>query len=107
MNGNGNNHAPIAPKKFLFVSWERLSGDLAYQIKKEGHEGKVYIKAEWDKDVYDWFLEKVPDYKQFIDLADVIVFDDVGFGQEADELRQKGKLIVGGSAYTDRLEEDR
>jgi len=107
MNGNGNNHAPIAPKKFLFVSWESLSGDLAYQIKKEGHEVKVYIKAEWDKDVYDGFLEKVPDYKQFIDWADVIVFDDVGFGQEADELRQKGKLIVGGSAYTDRLEEDR
>jgi phosphoribosylamine--glycine ligase len=107
MNGNGNNHAPIAPKKFLFVSWESLSGDIAYQIKKEGHEVKVYIKAEWDKDVYDGFLEKVPDYKQFIDWADVIVFDDVGFGQEADELRQKGKLVVGGSAYTDRLEEDR
>jgi phosphoribosylamine--glycine ligase len=107
MNGNGNNHAPITPKKFLFVSWESLSGDLAYQIKKEGHEVKVYVKAEWDKDVYDGFLEKIPDYKQFIDWADVIVFDDVGFGAEADELREKGKLVVGGSAYTDRLEEDR
>lgn len=108
MNGtNGNNHAPFSPKKFLFVSWESLSGDLAYQIKKEGHEVKAYVKAEWDKDVYDGFLEKVDDYKKFIDWADVIVFDDVGFGAEADELRQKGKLVVGGSGYTDRLEEDR
>ncbi|MBI2054101.1 MAG: phosphoribosylamine--glycine ligase, partial [Candidatus Staskawiczbacteria bacterium] len=39
--------------------------------------------------------------------SDVIVFDDVGFGKEADELRKKGKLVVGGSEYTDELEEDR
>lgn len=94
-------------RKFLFVSLESLSGDLAWQIKKEGHEVKIYIKAESDKDAYDGFLEKVEDWKQFIDWADVIVFDDVGFGNEADELRKKGKLIVGGSVYTDRLEGDR
>ena len=94
-------------RKFLFVSSESLSGDLAWQIKKEGHEVRAYIKSETDKDVYDGFLEKVDDYKQFIDWADVIVFDDVGFGQEADELRKKGKLVVGGSSYTDKLEEDR
>ena len=102
-----NNHEPISPKKFLFVSWESLSGDLALQIKKEGHEVKVYIKEASDQDVYDGFLEKVSDYKEHIDWADVIVFDDVGFGQQADELRKKGKLVVGGSAYTDKLEEDR
>ena len=27
-------------KKFLFVSWESLSGDLAWQIKKEGNDVK-------------------------------------------------------------------
>lgn len=98
----------IKPKrKFLFVSWESLSGDLAWQIKKEGHEVKIYIKEENDKDVYDGFLEKVLDWKQYIDWADVIVFDDVGFGKEADELRKASKLVVGGSVYTDKLEEDR
>ncbi|MBI4120023.1 MAG: hypothetical protein HY454_01015, partial [Parcubacteria group bacterium] len=25
----------FSPKKFLFVSWESLSGDLAWQIQKE------------------------------------------------------------------------
>ena len=84
------------PKKFLFVSWESLSGDLALQIKKEGNEVKAYIKNENDKDVYDGFLEKIEDWKNFIDWADVIVFDDVGFGKEADELRRKGKWVVGG-----------
>jgi len=110
MNGNEkNNLLPMQKdiRKFLFVSWESLSGDLAWQIKKEGHEVKIYVKAESDKDVYDGFLEKVDDWKKYIDWADVVVFDDVGFGQESDELRKKGKLVVGGTAYTDKLEEDR
>ena len=56
---NGIALPPKEIKKFLFVSWESLSGDLALQIKKEGHEVKAYIKAETDKDVYDGFLEKI------------------------------------------------
>ncbi|MEK7086783.1 MAG: hypothetical protein AAB935_00810, partial [Patescibacteria group bacterium] len=107
---NGDNHNGNSLKqsyKFLFVSWESLSGDLAWAIKKEGHEVKVYIKSSNDQDVYDGFLEKVDDWKKYADWADVIVFDDVGFGNQADTLRKNGKLVVGGSAYTDRLEEDR
>jgi len=107
-NGNGFTK-PKNPnsKKFLFVSDESLSGDLAWQIKKEGNEVKVFIEREADQDVYDGFLEKVSDWKSLTDWADVIVFDDIGFGDIADSLRAKGKLVVGGSKYTDRLEEDR
>ncbi|MBU3896245.1 phosphoribosylamine--glycine ligase [Patescibacteria group bacterium] len=94
-------------RKFLFVSFESLSGDLAWQIKKEGHEVKVYIKNEADKDVYDGFLDKVDKWEEHKDWADVIVFDDVGFGEVADSLRASGKLVIGGSRYTDKLEEDR
>ena len=104
---NNNNDIKKEVRKFLFVSWESLSGDLAWQIKKEGHEVKIYIKSEEDKDVYDGFLEKVTDWKEHLHWADVIVFDDVGFGIESDNLRKSGKLVVGGSAYTDKLEENR
>lgn len=97
----------FSPKKFLFISWESLSGDLAWQIKKEGHQVKSYIKNETDQDVYDGFLEKVKNWEDFVDWADIIVFDDIGFGKIAEELRKKGKLVVGGSEYTDRLEDDR
>ncbi len=100
---NGENKKGIY--KFLFVGWESMSGDLAWQIKKEGHEVKIFIKEETD--AYDGILEKVPDWKAFIDWADVIVFDDVGFGAQADNLRKAGKKVIGGSVYTDRLEEDR
>ena len=105
-NGNGNGHHQDKPKyKFLFISLESLSGDLAWKIKNEGHEVKCYIKQVSDE--YDGILEKVPEWKSLTDWADVIVFDDVGFGKEADQLRRAGKAVVGGSEYTDRLEEDR
>ena len=106
-NGNSKIKQTENPKKFLFVSPESLNGDLAWQVHKEGHEVKVFFEREQDQDVYDGLLEKVSDWKIFVDWADVIVFDDIGYGKEADELRSKGKMVVGGSKYTDKLEEDR
>ncbi len=102
-NGNG------MPKKikFLFVSFEGLIGDLAWAVKKEGHDIKYYIQSKNDKDVCDGFLDKTDDWEKQKDWADVIVFDDLGFGEIADKLRKQGKFVVGGSAYTDKLEDDR
>jgi phosphoribosylamine--glycine ligase len=48
------------------------------------------------------------DWRRDVDWAGVIVFDDVlGQGTEAQKLRQEGKLVVGGTPYTDRLQDDR
>jgi phosphoribosylamine--glycine ligase len=104
---NDINKPQTEARKFLFVSFESLSGDLAWKIKNEGHNVKIFIKNEADKDVYDGFLEKVDDWKKYKKWADVIVFDDVGFGSIADQLRAEKKLVIGGSRYTDKLEEDR
>ena len=57
-NGNGDS----APKKFLFVSFEALSGDLAWKVQDEGHKVKCWIQDPDDGDVYDGFLEKVEDW---------------------------------------------
>ncbi len=46
-------------------------------------------------------------WEDWADWADVILFDDVEFGGVAERLRKKGKLVFGGSEYTDRLEIDR
>ncbi len=93
--------------KFLFVTYEALSADLAWQLKKEGHEVKFYCHDQPEKDVGDGFVEKVEQWEPLKDWADVIVMDDIGFGSKADQLRSEGKLVVGGSAYTDKLELDR
>jgi phosphoribosylamine--glycine ligase len=94
-------------KKFLFVSWIALSGDLAWKIKEEGHDVKIFIEDAADADVYEGLVEKVPKWEDFIDWADIIIFDDTRFGATAEKLRKKGKLVVGGTTYTDRLEEER
>ncbi len=106
MMTNGN-AAEKKKLKFLFVSIDALIGDLAWQIKKEGHEIKYYISSKEQKDVCDGFLEKCDDWKKEVEWADVVVFDDFGFGKEADELRKAGKPVVGGSVYADKLEMDR
>jgi phosphoribosylamine--glycine ligase len=94
-------------RKFLFVSEEALIGDLAWQVKKEGHEVRYYIGEKASRDIGDGFVDKCEDWKKETDWADVIIFDDVFFGADADKLRKQGKAVIGGSAYTDKLEEDR
>jgi len=93
--------------KFLFVTDESLSADLAWQLKKEGHDVKMYCHGQGEKDVGLGFFEKVEEWDSLKDWADVIIFDDIGFGAKAEQLRSEGKFVVGGSTYTDKLELDR
>jgi len=98
----------MTPRNFLFVSWSALITDIAWQVAKEGHGVKYYIRAEHERDIGDGFVTKVEDWTREIDWADVIVFDDtLGQGEQAAALRARGKLVVGGTAYTDALEDDR
>jgi phosphoribosylamine--glycine ligase len=95
--------------KFLFVSYEGLIADTAWQVMKEGHQAKLWIQDGAGQDIADGFVAKSKDWRSEVDWADVVVFDDVlgGMGALAEELRARGKPVIGGSPYTDRLEEDR
>jgi phosphoribosylamine--glycine ligase len=94
--------------KLLFVSYTGLIADIAWQTVKEGHEAKLYIEDPEEHEIADGFVAKSADWRKDVDWADVVVFDDVlGMGAMAEELRKAGKSVVGGSAYTDRLEDDR
>ena len=95
--------------KFLFVSYEGLTADLARQVVKEGHEAKMWIQDPELQEIGDGFVRKTRDWNKEAGWADVIVFDDVlgGMGTHAEELRRRDKHVVGGSSYSDRLEEDR
>ena len=93
--------------KFLFITNESLSADLAWQLKKEGHDVKMYCHGQGEKDVGLGFFEKVDEWEPFKDWADVIIFDDIGFGTKAEQFRKEGKFVVGGSPYSDKLELDR
>ncbi len=92
---------------FLFISIEALSSDLAWQMQKEGHHVKFFTQSQSESDVGLGFFEKVSAWEPQVDWADVVVFDDIGFGAVADKLRAEGKPVVGGSLYTDKLENNR
>jgi phosphoribosylamine--glycine ligase len=97
-----------AAVNFLFVSLSGLVGDIAWQVLKEGHDVRYFIQAEKERDIADGFVPKSEDWRADIGWADVVVLDDtLGQGKVATELRAQGKLVVGGTEYTDRLEDDR
>jgi phosphoribosylamine--glycine ligase len=98
----------MTTKNFLFVSIDGLISDIAWQIAKEGHNVKYFIESNEYKDVADGFVIKTYDWEREVDWADVIVFDDVlGQGTKAEYLREKGKSVIGGTPFTDRLEDNR
>ena len=94
--------------KFLFVSFDALITDIAWQVVKEGHDVRYWIREEKARSVGEGFVPMSKDWKADAEWADVVVFDDVlGMGEDADRLRRAGKAVVGGTPYTDRLEDDR
>ena len=98
----------MEPKKFLFVSIDGLIGDIAWQLIKEGHEARYFIESEEEREVADGFVPKVSGWEEHVAWADVIIFDDVlGQGTKAKKLREQGKAVIGGTPYTDMLEDDR
>ena len=95
-------------RKFLFASLSGLIGDIAWQVSKEGHDVRYYIEAEKERDIADGLVAKSKDWEKDADWADIVVFDDtLGQGTRAQTLRAGGKPVIGGTPYTDNLEDDR
>lgn len=95
------------PLKFLFVGDWGLSLDLAWQVQREGHQAKMFIKDADCKDIGDHLVPKVDNWETEAAWADVVVFEDTGYGKSQDRLRREGKPVVGSSELGDRLEDDR
>jgi phosphoribosylamine--glycine ligase len=65
-------------------------------------------KPKKERDIADGFVPKSKDWEKDAKWADIIVFDDtLGQGGKAQALRASGKPVIGGTPYTDRLEDDR
>ena len=95
-------------RKFLFNSLTGLIGDIAWQVSKEGHEVRYFIKDLKEADIADGFVAKSDNVERDTEWADIVIFDDtLGQGEKTQEVRAMGKKVVGGTPYTDRLEDDR
>jgi len=94
-------------KNFLFVSRWGETLDIVNTIKSEGHAVKLYIEDKLSREIGFGFVDKVTHWEKHVEWADIIVFDYTGYGKIATQLRQAGKLVIGGTEYTDQLELDR
>lgn len=94
-------------RNFLIVSRWGESLDIAYAISLEGHTVKMFIEDKPSREIGYGFVQKVKDWQKHIEWADVIIFDYTGYGKICSELRAAGKLVIGGTEYTDKLELDR
>jgi phosphoribosylamine--glycine ligase len=76
---------------------------LIERIQNEGNECTVFIEDKNYKTAYDGILEKKDEPAE----GSIIIVDTSGMGKKADEYRRKGFKVFGGSAFADKLEEER
>ncbi len=94
----------------LFITNELIGGDVAYQLTKEGHQVKLFIKERGSKHDLDGLVEKTNYWRHelpWVGKDGLIIFDDVGYGKVQDELRHKGFSVFGGCEKADLLETNR
>ena len=93
-------------KLFLFSKY----GDaicLAIKATTMGHPATVYIKDAKSQSIGDGLVKKTKDWEREAKSADLILFDHVGFGNVAEDLRKQGKVVLGGCRLADALELNR
>lgn len=96
--------------RVLFISTDLIAGNIAYLLKKEGHEVKIYIAEKARRSNFSGLLEQTEHWQDevaWVGKDGLIVFDDTGYGHAQDKLRREGYSVFGGSALGDRLESDR
>jgi phosphoribosylamine--glycine ligase len=88
-------------------------GSLYLRLLGDGHEVKVTVSEPLAQGTMDGLVPRAADWQSELEWIreagrdGLIIFEAVGFGQLQDALRGKGFNVVGGSAFGDRLENDR
>lgn len=88
-------------------------GSIYLRLAREGHDVRVFVAEDASHDVLAGLVERIPDWRALLpwvrEAGDdgLIIFEDAGWGETQDELRRDGFHVLGGSAYGDRLEQDR
>jgi len=89
-----------------------LHGDgvpLALRLQQEGHIAKMWIKDPKVRPSLEGYKNpsKVNDPRKMLDQYDLVLSDMAKMGPLCDELKDKGKLVLGGGKFNDKLELDR
>lgn len=101
--------------RFLGVTETCDLASLYSRLSLSGHEVRVAIEYAQSRGVLAGMVPHCAGWREELpwlrsgDEAGIILFEATspGFGAIQDDLRKRGYLVVGGSAYGDRLENDR
>jgi phosphoribosylamine--glycine ligase len=101
--------------RFLGVTETCDLGALYLRLQDEGHEVRVAISDREARGTLAGMITQVTEWRDELEWvraagkAGVIIFESVseGFGQTQDQFRVEGFQVIGGSAFGDRLENDR
>lgn len=99
--------------RILGVSETCDLGSMYLRLIAEGHEVRVSVSEPLASGTMAGMVPRVDDWRAELPWLNeagekgLILFEAVGFGALQDELRKDGYHVIGGSAFGDRLEEDR
>ena len=81
---------------------------LALRLADENHIVKLWIKNAESKTLLEGYKNpsKVSNPKAMLDQYDLVIADTFGLGQLCDEFIEKGKAVIGGGSFNDRLTTD-
>jgi phosphoribosylamine--glycine ligase len=101
--------------RFLGVTETCDLGALYLRLQAEGHEVRIAVTESLASGTLAGLVPRAPDWRAELDWIreaggeGIILFEAVseGFGALQDDLRRQGFNVIGGSAFGDRLENDR
>jgi phosphoribosylamine--glycine ligase len=88
-------------------------GSLYLRLTAQGHEVRITVSEPLAAGTMAGMVHHAEDWREELgwirEAGDkgLIVFEAVGFGELQDQLRREGYHVIGGSAFGDRLENDR
>jgi len=93
----------------LFISQTNDGYHLATHLADDGNKVMYWVKEPAYKKVGQGRNNPklIPSWQSHVAWADMVVFDMVGMGKEADRIRKGGKAVIGAGEIADRIELDR
>ena len=103
--------SPSSPaSRVLGVGPRAYLGDMYVAMRREGRDVAVCAEDPPEQRAFGGIIDFVTDWRDRLDWVGrdgVVMFERLGSGAVQEGLRRDGYRVVGGSAYGDRLENDR